>query len=398
MKKDAGENRKMEDANRSPEDIKTGSSDVKAAPRCSYFGRCGGCSAQHIAYGTQAENKRNMLARAAGLDSKDVLLFTGSPYNYRNRMDFIFHSRGLGLREKGKWHRIIDIKRCEIAGENINSLLKEVREWFSGADHFDMVRKEGTFRYAVIREGSRGSSVSFMLNDDSQGKEDALKKIRDFAAKTQADNVVAAYVHKDTDVSVSDNYQVIKGSDMLRADYLGRSFLYPVQGFFQNNHEMAEKLQEYCHRLLKGYDTSGARLLDLYSGVGTFGIMNADLFSRVTMVESVESCIKAAERNMKENSISNAECITLDAKRLKRLDLPHPLFVITDPPRSGMNPKTIEHLMSIKPEVMIYVSCNISQLGKDLKKFRDYSIKSAALFDMFPQTPHCEAVAELVRV
>ncbi|MBS3161724.1 23S rRNA (uracil-5-)-methyltransferase RumA, partial [Candidatus Woesearchaeota archaeon] len=72
-------------------------------------------------------------------------------------------------------------------------------------------------------------------------------------------------------------------------------------------------------------------------------------------------------------------------------------YVITDPPRSGMHPKTIQQLNVIKPEVIIYISCNIEQLGKDLEKFPGYKIKNAAMFDMFPQTNHIEAIVEMVK-
>ena len=137
-------------------------------------------------------------------------------------------------------------------------------------------------------------------------------------------------------------------------------------------------------------------MLDLYAGVGTFGIINSGLFKEVYIVESDKNCIDAAKINIKNNSIKNAKEILLDAMKLKQLTLPKDLFVITDPPRSGMHPKTIEQLKNLKPKIIIYVSCNIEQLSKDLNKFSDYSIKSAALFDLFPQTPHIEAVVELV--
>jgi tRNA/tmRNA/rRNA uracil-C5-methylase (TrmA/RlmC/RlmD family) len=71
--------------------------------------------------------------------------------------------------------------------------------------------------------------------------------------------------------------------------------------------------------------------------------------------------------------------------------------VITDPPRSGMHPDTVIDLNKRKPKAIIYISCNIQQLSKDIPKFYDYDLKSAALFDLFPQTPHCEGVVELVR-
>jgi len=62
-----------------------------------------------------------------------------------------------------------------------------------------------------------------------------------------------------------------------------------------------------------------------------------------------------------------------------------------------MHPKTIEHLIKLRPKVIVYISCNVEQLGKDIPKFRDYELKSSAMFDLFPQTPHVEAIAELIK-
>ncbi|MBU0461363.1 MAG: 23S rRNA (uracil-5-)-methyltransferase RumA, partial [Nanoarchaeota archaeon] len=75
---------------------------------CPYFGKCGGCSAQHIEYEVQLDNKRKMLGQAIQYDSDDIKVFSGKEFGYRNRMDFVFHPGGIGFREKGKWQNIVD--------------------------------------------------------------------------------------------------------------------------------------------------------------------------------------------------------------------------------------------------------------------------------------------------
>lgn len=364
-------------------------------PACPYFGNCGGCSAQHIDYKLQLENKAKQLS--SSIKFTGIKRFGSKEYGYRNRMDFVFHKNGVGLRRKGSWHNIVDIERCEIANEKLNMLLKEVRDFFSVPDYFDVIKKSGTLRYAVIRTPQQDSSISFMLNSDSSRIKEAVEKIREFSNVTTAGNALVSYCPSNTDISISDDYFVVKGSDMLKESYLGKTFWYSSQGFFQNNSEMAEAMQAYCNGLLKKYETSKADLLDLYGGVGTFGIINSSLFKSITIVESIKQCIDAANKNFQENNITNAKALLLDAKQLRKVPLRKPLFVVTDPPRSGMHPKTIECLKELKPEVIIYVSCNVEQLGKDLPKFREYEIKSAALFDLFPQTVHSEAIVELVR-
>jgi 23S rRNA (uracil-5-)-methyltransferase RumA len=405
-------------------------------PKCKYFGRCGGCSAQHIDYSIQLENKKKLLLKAVlakvnaeqlrinhtePVDSREkalsgqydddakenerhaisekIKIFSGKEYNYRNRMDLIFTPSGIGLRKKDKWDRIIDIERCEIAVEKINELIKEIRDFFKSPDFFDIKSHHGTFMFAIIRATRLDSSISFVLNDKSQRLTEATEQISKFAENTDANNVVVSYIPPNAGRAVSEEYYTIKGTDNLRETYLGREFSFSLQGFFQNNSEMAEKMHEYVNEMLKSYgeeNTKKTHLLDLYGGVGTFGINNAGLFKDVIIVENFAGSIESAKHNIEKNNIDNAKAIVLDAKNLKRLNLSNPLFVINDPPRSGMDPKTIEELNNLKPKVIIYISCNVIQLAKDLPKFKGYKVKSAALFDLFPQTPHSEAIVELI--
>ena len=367
-----------------------------AKPLCPYFGKCGGCSSQHIDYSFQLENKRKSVAKASGVDEKDVKVFSGNDYNYRNRMDFIFHASGLGLREKGNWRGIVDVGNCVISDNRLNAILTEVREYFAGCDYFDVIKKTGTFRYAVIRTPSKDSSVSFVLNKNSPRLTAAIEKIKQFAEKTAVKNILVAYVPQDTDMSISEDFFVVKGKDMLLDKYLGKTFTFAAQSFFQNNHHMAEEMLKYSKDLLSKYDTKNSHLLDLYGGVGSFGIVNADAFKGVSVVENVASAIDAANLNIRENKIPNALAFVLDAKSIGKLNLPKDLYVINDPPRSGMHPKAILELNEHKPKVIIYVSCNVEQLSKEIPRFKNYSVKSAAMFDLFPQTPHIEAVVELV--
>ncbi len=363
-------------------------------PKCLYFRKCGGCSSQHIDYEKQLKNKKQVLADS--IKFEEIKIFFDKPYNYRNRMDFIFHPKGLGLREKGKWYSIINIEKCEIAENKINNLMKEVKSFFKGVDCFDIKKQVGTFKYAVIRTPNDDSSISFVLNEDSNKLGSAVEKIKEFAKQTTANNIIISYVSHKSDVSISNEYFIVKGKDRLKEKYLGKEFLFSVQGFFQNNHKMAEMMQKYCQEILEKYNTKNSELLDLYGGVGTFGIINSKFFKMTTIIESVKSCIDAAEENIRINNAKNTRAKVLDAKYLKRLEFSKELFVITDPPRSGMHPKTIQRLKELKPKVIVYVSCNVNQLAKDILKFNEYEIKSAALFDMFPQTPHSEAVVELV--
>lgn len=387
-------------------------------PLCQYFGTCGGCMTQHISYELQLQNKKKALEYALSTfaEKVNIQVFADKEYFYRNRMDFIFHENGLGFREKYKSFFTVDIEKCVIGNEKLNILLQELRTFFAKKhreglnikeiDAYDPKKRSGTFRYAVIRTPQNDSSISFVLNSNSPRISAAVELIKEFAQTTTAKDIIVTYIPGNTDQSISEEYFVVKGRDILQEIIMEKTFQYNVQGFFQNNFKMAEKMHQYVNDLLKTYDagndetkTKNAHLLDLYAGVGTFGIINADLFKSVTIIESFAGCINAANENIKNNNIKNAQAQVLDAKHLRRLSLENkkPLFVITDPPRTGMDMKTIEQLKELKPEVMIYVSCNTEQLAKDILKFKTrYDVKSAALFDLFPQTNHSEAVVEFV--
>ncbi len=361
---------------------------------CPYFGSCGGCSHQDIEYTQQLRVKNACLEEAIGFG--DIRVFSGRPYGYRSRMDFAFHALGLGLRERGAYYKFVDIEHCAISNTGLNALLAEVREHFSGVFYFDVRRRFGAFCYAVIRTPPGDSSVSIVLNRKDRRLEEAVERVRAYAESARARNVLVTFVPHNRNVSVSDEFEVIKGTDMLSESYLDRRFFFPVQGFFQVNHEMAVRVHAYCSERLAAFTTDRATLLDLYGGVGSFGILNALGFKQVLILENYTPAVQAADRNLAANGITNAKAICRDARYLNELELPRPLFVIMDPPRSGIHPKTLKQLNRLQCEALLYVSCNPKLLGRDLQELNQFKIRSAALFDMFPQTPHMEAVVELV--
>src|SRR3989344_3918991 len=145
-------------------------------PQCPYFRNCGGCTSQHIDYSKQLENKKQQLAST--LDYQDIKVFCASPYAYRNRMDFIFHEKGLGLRRMKNWKSIIDVEHCPIANNKINELLQEVRSHMRGISAFNPLKKEGMFRYALIRATKEDTAISFVINEDASGKDAAISFIK----------------------------------------------------------------------------------------------------------------------------------------------------------------------------------------------------------------------------
>jgi 23S rRNA (uracil1939-C5)-methyltransferase len=361
-----------------------------AKPLCDYFGICNGCDLQDIDYEEQVNRKKNIVENLLKIKNADV--FFDKPYFYRNRMEFLVGNNKIGLRNKK--FGIVDTDKCCIASEKINKLLHELRAYFRNIDFFDKDKKTGTFIEIIIRDSMNGSSVVFVLYSESKKIGQALEMINDFAEKSDVNNIVVGY-SKEYDSFISESF-VVKGDKFLCDEILGKKFFYHAAGFFQNNKVVAEKMNLYCREILEKYDTKNATLVDLYGGVGTFGILNSDRFKDVIIVESFDESVEAAKKNIIENKTKNVSALCLDAAKIKKIKLNNNLYVIADPPRSGMDIKTIESLRFLKPKVIVYVSCNLNQLSKDILKFKEYSVKNAALFDMFPQTKHIEVVAELV--
>jgi 23S rRNA (uracil1939-C5)-methyltransferase len=326
-----------------------------------------------------------MLANLIHFDN--ISIFPSPEFGYRNRMEFLFLRSGLGLRQKDAPGKTLPIKKCEICTPRINHLLSELNESFT--------MNPDALRYAVIRSTSSSDSVSLVLKDNSKDLKQAIEKNRAYLQTSSASNILVTYTSPDEDEQTSSDFFVLKGEPFLKEQLSGMTFTFSAQGFFQNNTYIANKLHEYVTMLFNNYDTKNSALLDLYAGVGTFGIINSKLFSKVYIVESFPGCTASAEHNIKLNNIKNANISTLDARSIGRLSIDKDCYVITDPPRSGMDEKAIEQIKHLKPKAIIYISCNPHQLAKDLKKFKSYTLSSLALFDMFPQTQHMEAVAEL---
>ncbi len=357
-------------------------------PRCAYFGKCNGCTLQHIDYEQQKQQKAERVRHL--LQSEKIEIISGDPYEYRNRMDFFFYPGGMGLRSKE--NKFMDIETCVIADTKVNKLLQELRSFFKETDVYEQTKNAGTWKEIIIRSGEQETAVVFSLSESSPRLAEAVEKIEQFAQQSSVDHIGIQYTNGESFGEI----RIIKGKTYLEKIFVGKSFLYPIQGFFQNNHTVAEQMHVYVKNILKKYQSAEITLWDVYAGVGCFGIVNASLFKDVLIVEEFAEAVKAAQENIIRNNIKNAKAICLDAMQLKRIPAPKNLIVLIDPPRSGMDEKTIIYLKQIKPTIIMYISCNYQQLAKDIKKFKAYEVKNVALFDLFPQTQHSEVIAELV--
>jgi 23S rRNA (uracil1939-C5)-methyltransferase len=150
--------------------------------------------------------------------------------------------------------------------------------------------------------------------------------------------------------------------------------------------------------------TGNETVYDLYSGAGTIPIFISKNVKQIYGFESVEPAIKDADENIKLNGVKNFTPILADLNKsfqpiIYERSLPMPEIVITDPPRNGMHPKTVQDLFDIRPNKIVYISCNPATQARDIKLLRDgsYQLQKIQPVDMFPHTYHIENVALLIK-
>jgi tRNA/tmRNA/rRNA uracil-C5-methylase (TrmA/RlmC/RlmD family) len=176
----------------------------------------------------------------------------------------------------------------------------------------------------------------------------------------------------------------------------------PRDSFFQNNFFLLPKLVETVRTFVK---TGGARhLIDLYCGVGFFGIETADAVDSFVGVEYDQPAIGAARKNLEIRKIRNGEFISAKVEdvlpELLQRFSPEKTTVILDPPRKGCWPATLELLRQTRPAQVIYVSCHPATMARDLNILCGdgvFNLAQVQPLDMFPQTQHVECVADLRR-
>ncbi len=385
---------------------------MKITPLCNVFGKCGGCKFQDIEYSAQIAMKRNdiyeLLNRTGISFSKEkIKIYFKNEYYYRNRMDFIISLDGCGLREKGKFYKIINFNKCYIAADRINELLQEINGWIKKdiqkEEIFDIKKKTGILRYSVIRTGifTGDTLITFILNKDAEKEkiDKIIEKIKLFTEKTKALKVLYGFVRHNTDVSITDEFVILKGNEFIKERLANLNYYYHSQGFFQSNSGVAIDMIFYIKEKIKEkYDL----LFDMFGGVGTFGIFMSEYAKDVIIFDNNKYAEICANKNIEINNKTNIKFIKQDVLNIENL-LPEvkgrKSIYIIDPPRAGLHKKAIKFILETLPEKIFYISCNPVKFIEDYKNIdKKYDIVDFALFDMFPQTPHIESVAELVKI
>ncbi|TWI55998.1 23S rRNA (uracil(1939)-C(5))-methyltransferase RlmD [Halalkalibacter nanhaiisediminis] len=387
-------------------------SEDRAEPPCPIYNQCGGCQMQHLNYEAQLIVKQkqvqDVLERIGGLKSVLVhpTLGMDNPWRYRNKAQVPVGENEGGLIAgfyQERSHRIISMDQCLIQHEENDEIIRSVKSIAIkyGIRGYDEEKHRGTLRHVVARHGKQTGEIMVVLV--TRGKELPNKKNIIEEICNQIPNVKSIVQNinpKRTNVIFGEETHVLWGDEYIH-DYIGDiKFAISARSFYQVNPEQTkvlyDKALEYAN--LTGNET----VIDAYCGIGTISLFLAQRAKRVYGVEIVPDAIADAKRNAELNGITNVDFAVGEAENV----MPwwyaqgiRPDVIVVDPPRKGCDEKLLETILAMKPQRVVYVSCNPATLARDLKMLDEggYETKEVQPVDMFAHSTHVEAVVKLER-
>ncbi len=382
---------------------------------CPHFGECGGCSLQNISYEEQLKSKTAKVVQALsfikGLPEPKVHPSPDLRY-YRNKMEFSFGdvyppvpggpTIKLGLKPKGNWHQILDLKDCFLLSPETASLLAAVRKW-AEENHlspYNGHKKQGFLRHLVLREAKNtGERMVVLVTNAGDFPKDSL--VAAVKRAYPATTVVWGIHESASDTAISERMSILDGpghiTEVLRFEGRELKFRISPHSFFQTNTRAANVLYGVLRDWVS--DEKPDTVLDLYCGGGGITLSLADLCRKVVGVETNLSAVEDAKENAKENDLSNAEFYGGTTELLlPALLAMAPQIVVCDPPRAGMHAAARAALAASGPRTLICVSCNPESLARDLQGLSaSYQVERLEVFDLFPHTEHVETAVFGVR-
>lgn len=428
-----------------------------AAP-CPIYDQCGGCQLQHMNYTGQLEWKRQLVVdnlerigklrvvrEAAGAgdtrvgnerngtdgggdiensetnranpavsgvdsDQEGILvrptLGMSEPWRYRNKSQVPIGvtEGGLvgGFYARGS-HRIVDMETCLIQHEQNDEVVSRVKAIGRklGITAYNEETGQGLLRHVVVKIGFATREMMIVLVTNGE----RIPRVNEWisAIREELPAVVSACQNvntRKTNVIFGDVTRVLWGREVIH-DYIGDvKFAISARSFYQVNPAQTEvlygKTVEYAG--LTGEET----VIDAYCGIGTISLFLAQHAKKVYGVEIVKEAIEDARANAELNGMKHVEFEVGASEdvipRWKEQGIEADVIVV-DPPRKGCDPRLLETILEMKPERVVYVSCNPSTLARDLRVLEDggYRTVEVTPVDMFPHTVHVESVVLLVR-
>lgn len=377
---------------------------------CATYKRCGGCSLRHMTYEHTLKLKRQVVQNLVnkGLKEKVEVLETigmENPYNYRNKAQYPVGLNSDGQPEVGvfaqRTHTIIPIQTCLIQTEISQKIAKTIIDFVKekNIQVYNEENQKGLLRHIVIKVGKYTNQVMciLVLNDSKFDQEQELVKLL-CEKYPEIKTIVKNINNKNTNVILGKENINLYGNGYIE-DKLGEYiFKISPMSFYQVNPVQAEIL--YTTAINQANLDKNDILFDLYCGIGTIGIFASKYVNKVYGIEIVTQAIEDAKENAKINDVKNIEFICGDVEvafdELINKEKIVPSAIIVDPPRKGLDNKTVENIAKIQPAKLVYISCNPATMVRDLAKLEEiYNIKTIQPVDMFPWTNGVESITIL---
>jgi len=404
----------------------------RIVPPCPHFGVCGGCSWQQMAYSEQLIWKErevlDHLQRLGGIEplEREAILAAPEPYGYRNKLEFSFASerwftteelrhpdlpterRSLGFHAPGRWDKVLHIESCLLQADPSNALRRFVHDFAleRGWSYYHPRNKTGFLRTLTLRM-DRSGRIMLIFQAAENRKTDLLELVEALAAEFPGiASVWWSYNPGNHDSVYALDLEHLFGAEALEEtmpDYRGGEplrFRIGPKSFYQTNSVQAAAL--YRIALDFAQIEADSLVYDLYTGTGTLALFAARVAGKVVGIEGVEAAVEDARNNARLNGIDNAVFFAGDMRKVLNAEWidqqGRPSVVITDPPREGMHPDVLQSLLDMRPDRIVYVSCNSATQARDLAVLCEaYELTRLRAVDMFPQTAHVESVALLSR-
>jgi 23S rRNA (uracil1939-C5)-methyltransferase len=371
---------------------------------------CGGCQFQQLDYPSELEFKtkqvQEALTRIGHLNVKiNPTIGMDDPYYYRNKIQM-----PLGLDKKKRIisgfykqrsHEIVPIEECVIEDKRSVKVLKVVKELMASfnIEPYDEDKRSGIIRHILIKTSKYSGEIMLVLVTNIENfpsKNNFVKAIIEHCPEIST--IVQNVNTRDTNIILGDREKVLYGKGYISDTLCGIKFKISAKSFYQVNPVMTEILYRKAMELakLKKSDV----VLDAYSGVGTIGLIAAKDVKEVISVEIVKEACLDAISNARLNDYHNFKVMNRDASRYAQelaVDKAKIDILFMDPPRKGSDEAFLSSVLLLKPERIIYVSCEPSTLARDLAYLsKEYIIQEVQPVDLFPRTYHVEIVVNLI--
>ena len=385
----------------------TDNSPFRKEPICDHFNECGGCNIMHMNYQMQLDFKKyrtKETLRKLGKINTTVHNTVGmvNPYYYRNKAVIPFgveNGKMIAGLYKSRTHDIIDMKKCYIIPKITTDIVKFLKNVFVELDipAYNELTGTGVIRYVIVRNSHKYPDISVTLTTLTPKlpkKEIIIKKL--IGKFDRIVSIIQNYNPDNTNVILGKKSRILYGEDFILDEINDVRFKISHRSFYQVNPTQTEELYKKAIEYAEVEEDDV--VIDAFCGIGTIGLSVAHKVKHVYGVEVVKQAIEDAKINAHINNISNATFVVGKAEdviknwKSKDVDV---LFV--DPPRKGVNKTFLETVVMMEIPTIIYISCNVSTLARDLNflQANNYEVIEVTPYDMFPQTSHIESVTKL---